>query len=485
MMAAVVSRKTGVLPSLPVFGVLLGLLGLLAGCAAAPPARESRPPEQASGQAPGKAAEEDLYGDLHDRLASGDARGTLEAYERALPREAMQPQDRLLRARLQMLAGDLEGARRELESLREQSPRDAEVLFSLAMVEGVSGNHELEGRLLDQVLQIDAGHPQALAWRGELYLAEDKTEEAERLFERALERDPDLAAALVGLADIRRRRNLYPQARQLLDRALQAQPDLPSAWLGRARLRKAQEDYLGAIEDLSEAIRLDPQDPWSYLERGALALKIRKREQAHRDFSEAIRLNPQAFAAYVYRAGLNDEAGRLEEAVGDYEQAIRLKPDYPFAYAPLGVLYYLRKDWSGAERMFRAAWERQPQENSLALLLYLSMRQGGRGAQARQALSEAVYRFPRASWEYDIGRYLLEPSAELYTLSRIEREKNAFSRGRMLFYVGMQALLSDRPRLAREYFLQAQDLLRPDFLERKIAVWLLKSLQNEEWTTDE
>ena len=172
------------------------------------------------------------------------------------------------------------------------------------------------------------------------------------------------------------------------------------------------------------------------------------------------------------------EEGRLEEALAGYEQVLRLRPDYTPAYAPLGVLYYVRRDWGAAERMFRAALERQPQEHTLALLLYLAVRQGEpAGTRAREALGGALPRFPRPSWLYDTGRYLLEPGGgtELTLLNRIQQEKNAFVRGQMLFYLAEQYRLSGRETAARTWLLEARDRMRPDFHERRIADWLLKT----------
>jgi hypothetical protein len=59
-------------------------------------------------------------------------------------------------------------------------------------------------------------------------------------------------------------------------------------------------------------------------------------------------------------------------------------------------------------------------------------------------------------------------------MNAIKAEGNEISKNRMLFYLGVQYLMMDRPRAAAIYLLDAAELEREDLLEKRLARWELE-----------
>jgi tetratricopeptide (TPR) repeat protein len=439
--------------------MLAALLPLISGCAGlwsrhAPPAAE-QPLER-----------------VQTLLEAGEAAAALAAYRDYLASRPPSAENRLLLVRLLIQAGEPEEARSELDLLLDRWPRTVEAYLVLAGLERDAGDAGGQQAALDQALRLDPENLEALCARGELAAQVGDTTAAD-FFGRALDLAPAHAPALRGLGALRLEQGRFPEAVELLDRALAAEPEEPFAFVDRARARAGLGDLPGALADLDEAIRLEPGHPWTYVDRGRVYLRLRRQEAAHADFSRAIALDPENFLAYALRAGLNDEREHREEARADYEKALALNPQYFFAFAPLATLYYIEGNWPQAAQLFRAAYEREPEEPGYALMAALSLRQAAGQSAAVRYLEGVLSGFPRECWCYETARFLMDPAREAQAVARATEERNRLDQGRLLFYVGV-ALLPERPRTALAYLATTAQLERRDLLERRIAGVLLQ-----------
>jgi tetratricopeptide (TPR) repeat protein len=247
-----------------------------------------------------------------------------------------------------------------------------------------------------------------------------------------------------------------------------------------AQARRALGDNDGALAALDRAVALEPESYWHRIDRARLLLRLGRWDEARGDLDRAVRIDPGNFLAYVYRAGLNDRQGRIDAAVSDYQNTLRLNPEYTFAYASLGVLYYLQEEWGKAAEALGRALECEPQEPAFGLLAALALRQDGRLQEAEGYLGALLARLPRDGWAYDIGRYLAEPAREVHVISATERERDKSIRARRLFYIASQLLLEGRLRTALTYLGETAELPPSDLPERRIARSLLARYGVEE-----
>ncbi len=415
------------------------------------------------------ALEEELpWESMSASLSLGDPAAALAAYENALSGEPIARDSRLLHARLLMSAGRLVDAREELALLIAEQP-DAEVLYNLALLEGLEGNAEPRRELLERVVSLAPDHADAHAGLGELALEREDVDAAGRSFDAALKADPGNLVALLGVSELRAREKDWAGSAEAAGRAIAAEPSYPFAYIDRARARKALGDTAGAIHDFSRAIELDPDYPWSYIDRGRLYLQERRTEEALADFGMATALGPELFAGWAYRAQMLYDAGQDAEALSDFERVVSLRPDYYFAFSPLGELAFAAGDWAKARRYFLEAYRYEEGEHSYLLLAALAARREGDSRAAAALIEGALPAIPRDSWQYEVARFLLKPEADYPLAARAEGEKSRTTRARMLFYLADQALASGRERSAASWFIEADDAGAPTAIETRLA----------------
>lgn len=147
--------------------------------------------------------------------------------------------------------------------------------------------------LLTQIVEKDKNDFQCWNLLGTLYMAEEKSDDAEKAYLTAIEVKPTYALPLVNLGKLRLSQKKYDDAVNLLTRAIEQQPQSPEAnlFLGEAYLHLKKGSK--AIPYLNEAGKLG-------------------RIEAHLDL------------AWLYNA-----AGMKDKAVVEYEEVLRKKPDYP------------------------------------------------------------------------------------------------------------------------------------------------------------
>jgi tetratricopeptide (TPR) repeat protein len=221
--------------------------------------------------------------------------------------------------------------------------------------------------------------------------------------------------------------------------------------------------------DFSRAIALAPDYSWSYIDRGKAYLRQSRRQEAIADFSIAITLDPGQFEAYALRAGALSEGRDTDAAIADWERVVTLAPGYWYAYAPLAALEWTKGDWGKARAALLHAYEFQEQEHSLALCAALCAIRQGKGKDAARILQRVLDSAPVDSWYRDIARFLLDRNSESALLSRIDRERNAALKARMLFYVAVAYLGGGMERAGSTYLVQISGRGSPLATETQLA----------------
>jgi tetratricopeptide (TPR) repeat protein len=255
----------------------------------------------------------------------------------------------------------------------------------------------------------------------------------------------------------------WQAALALFTRAIEVQPDYPFAYADRARARAALADMTGALEDLSRAIALDPQYSWNYGDRGRVYMRLSRLEEAAADFSMAIRLDPSQFQFYALRAETLMKTGSLNGAIADWDRVIELEPGYGPAWEPRAALAWAMGDWACARTAFLRAWDFDESEFSYLLCAGLCALREGKDAGA--VVQPVLARAPADSWYHDTARYLSDRRFEGAFLARVDKERSAWLKARMLLYAGVTALSNGMHRAGLIYLLQAEGRGAPGAVE--------------------
>ena len=93
-------------------------------------------------------------------------------------------------------------------------------------------------------------------------------------------------------------------------------------------------------------------------QRGQNALRYQQWDRALNYFSASIKENPKFFPAYHSRAIAYSKKGLYDKSIEDLKKTVQLNPDFIQAYGLLGVVYEIKKDYTAALKVYRAALPR-------------------------------------------------------------------------------------------------------------------------------
>jgi len=118
----------------------------------------------------------------------------------------------------------------------------------------------------------------------------------------------------------------WPQAARYYQLAVQRVADEPATWGRLCHAQLMQQQFSQAILACRQSLALDPPQPSTLINLGYSHLKL----------------------------------GALDEAHGAYQRAAELAPESAPPYSGLGAVAMTRQDWAQAERYYRLALERDP-----------------------------------------------------------------------------------------------------------------------------
>lgn len=217
-------------------------------------------------------------------------------------------------AQLDLDAGDLAGAERELRAVLAREPGAAEVRNSLGLV------LEKRGRLAEARIEyaesarLDPNAAEPRNNLGNLAKRARQLDDAERLYRAAIDADPYFMGAYNNLALLYQDRGEIDRAIELYDRALAKAPTNAVVLNNLASLYFATGDNVTARETWRRSVEADPSYTSPLNNLAGLALAEGDDDAAERLLARALALDPNYGDAHINRSILARKRGDVETA---------------------------------------------------------------------------------------------------------------------------------------------------------------------------
>lgn len=331
-------------------------------------------------------------------LVAEGAENPLAHMAEALDADSSRTQLRLQYARL-LASRDVDKGREQFEILSAEAPNNADLLFSLALL-----NHQLEDnvaakRYLREVLLLGKRNDEAYFFLGQITAREGDADEAIQLFQQVGD-GQDLIKATVNIAQLQfaadneqefadymdRLRESYPPRREqlfaveanlyseagkderglsILTNALDEFPASENLRYARSVVHERTGNIPAAEEDLRAIITGDPANSTALNALGyTLANRTDRYDEARALIEKALRLSPNEPAILDSMGWVLFHQGELDQAIQFLTRAYASFPD-PEVAAHLGEVMWVKGDTAGAMSVWRGAMIKDPEHKVL------------------------------------------------------------------------------------------------------------------------
>lgn len=264
--------------------------------------------------------------------------------------------------------GELKQALELARRATEVSPGFSFAWARVAELEFSFGRTAQARAAVDRSLSLAPRNAHAIALRGFLFAAENRTQEAITAFDEAIALNSAMGNAWLGRGLCRIRRGDSAGGREDLQVAAMVEPQraIFRSYLGKAFSN--ERDVLHARKELHLAQGLDPNDPTAWFYSALLNREVNRINQGVRDLEHARELNENR---RVYRprlmldqdlavqdvnlAGLYDDAGMLEVSAREAGRAVESDPANYAAHLFLAETYERRRDPARISQRFETA----------------------------------------------------------------------------------------------------------------------------------
>ncbi|NBC49178.1 MAG: tetratricopeptide repeat protein [Gammaproteobacteria bacterium] len=319
-----------------------------------------------------------------------EARAALERYIR----EAQDARElKLLKAQLQMDAGESEQALTTFEGLLEDNPQRPDILFAAAVLALEIEDLEAARGYLE-TLQGMGKRPDDVAFLlGQVEESADNNEAALALYEQV--GGQNRVSAQVRIANLYAEAGAIERAREVLQQLRDQHPDQVSTlYLIEGELLREQGLEQQAFDVYSSALSKYPDNADLLYARAMMAVGMDKVSLLEQDLRRILVDNPDhvdALNALGYT--LADRTDRFDAALALIERALQLRPDDPAILDSMGWVLYRKGRLEAAEEYLRRALE-QGFDAEIAAHLGEVLWSMGRRDEAREVWGHALNEDP-------------------------------------------------------------------------------------------
>ena len=265
--------------------------------------------------------------------------------------------------------GDIDRATTEYTSLYHDHPQDMQVKKNYIQLLILKNQLDEAGKLNDEILKLNGNDPQALVYRGQILLRQDKPGEAINALQNAIKNDPSSGVAHYHLGIAFGQQGSLVQAEGEWREAVRLRPDLVEAYRALAEASLRRGDMASLEDSANQIIKLQQTSPDGYLLRAATYIKRSQFPRAEQDIRKAMSVAPQSTAPLVQMGNLNLVQKNYAEAGKWYQQGLDRDPHSTDALSGLMNTYLIQKQYDKAIAAATAQIAKAPDSSAFYDLL--------------------------------------------------------------------------------------------------------------------
>lgn len=181
-------------------------------------------------------------------------------------------------------------------------------------------------------------------------------------FEDNLRRSPRSERVRIDLGNLYLENNRVDEAQRMYEEALVINPDYALIHINLGRAYVAQKEYQKAVAILEEGVRRDPDRFQLYNNLGVVYSLLGDFRAAADALQRAARIEPENATLYFNLGIACDRLGRNDEAIANYRRAVALRAGDPANHFNLGLALFRKGEVNDALQVFLAAYRLQPND---------------------------------------------------------------------------------------------------------------------------
>lgn len=179
----------------------------------------------------------------------------------------------------------------------------------------------------------------AYARLGQVYLMQNRLDQAQETFDLALDKDAICFEAFKGRSEVYLAKKQFDRALTDCENAIRLDSMRGEMFGIRAKIYSGLSQYTSAIEDFSRAIEKSPtvEERASQLfQRGAVYYELAQMDNAIKDFEAATALCPTHAGTWIWRAAACARLELFSEAIISLQKAMAVRPSSAQQYRTIG-----------------------------------------------------------------------------------------------------------------------------------------------------
>lgn len=252
-------------------------------------------------------------------------------------------------------------AQEEIERRLKKNPDQPSLKITLAEIYFKQERLTAAKIILEEILLIDPQNERALSILGDIFLKEQKPQEALNCYRQAFARAPR-EYFLLQAARALKKMNRYEESLLELDKVLIAKPQTLTFLKEKALILTRLKRYDQALTIYEKIKELTPADNFVQKEIIRLRSQQKPKSQVLKDLQTVVGMESRKDDAQMHGllAQKLKDAGMLREAIAEYKIASTLDPRNPYFLKQQGFCHYRQKEYDLARECLQEAFRHDP-----------------------------------------------------------------------------------------------------------------------------